>query len=119
MRVAHHVRERTLCRFGAFQHDAAKFVIAAVDVFYIIESAGDITDGEMAAAREAILSGLRGVHDSPGGIEGFYASAALSGLAWAPEEYMERIAAVTAEQVAAAASTLKLHTTYILKGVEK
>ena len=29
---------------------------------------------------------------------------------------MERIAAVTADQVAAAACTLKLHTTYILKG---
>ena len=77
---------------------------------------GDITEGEMAAAREAILSGLRGVHDSPGAIENWYASAALSGLPWTPAEYMERIAAVTADQVAAAARSLKLHTTYILKG---
>ena len=77
---------------------------------------GDITEGEMAAAREAILSGLRGIHDSPGAIENWYASSALSGLPWAPAEYMERIAAVTPEQVAAAARSLKLHTTYILKG---
>ena len=77
---------------------------------------GEITEGEMAAAREAILSGLRGIHDSPGAIENYYASAALSGLGWTPAEYRERIAAVTAEQVAEAAKKLKLHTTYILKG---
>ena len=77
---------------------------------------GEITEGEMAAAREAILSGLRGIHDSPGAIENYYASAALSGLGWTPAEYRERIAAVTAEQVAEAAKKLTLHTTYILKG---
>ena len=77
---------------------------------------GEITEGEMAAAREAILSGLRGIHDAPGAIENYYASAALSGLGWTPAEYMERIAAVTAEQVAEAAKKLTLHTTYILKG---
>ena len=77
---------------------------------------GEITEGEMAAAREAILSGLRGIHDAPGAIENYYASAALSGLGWTPAEYMERIAAVTAEQVAEAARKLTLHTTYILKG---
>ena len=70
----------------------------------------------MAAAREAVLSNLRGIHDSPGAIENYYASAALSGLAWTPAEYMERIAAVTPEQVAKAAQSLRLHTTYILKG---
>ena len=35
-----------------------------------------------------------------------------------PAEYMARIAAVTKEQVAAAARDLKLHTTYILKGAD-
>lgn len=77
---------------------------------------GEVTEGEMAAAREAVLSGLRGIHDSPGAIENWYASAALSGLSWTPAEYMARIAAVTPAQVAAAAGSLKLHTTYILKG---
>ena len=77
---------------------------------------GDITDDEMAAAKESLLSGLRGSHDSPGAIEGYYSSAALSGLGMTPAEYMERIAAVTKEQVAAAARDLRLHTTYILKG---
>ena len=79
---------------------------------------GDITDGEMAAAKESLLSGLRGSHDSPGAIEGYYSSAALSGLGMTPAEYMDRISAVTKDQVAAAARDLKLHTTYILKGAD-
>ena len=78
--------------------------------------AGDITDEEMSAGKEALLSGLRGTHDSPGAIEGYYSSAAISGLGMTPAEYMERIAAVTRDQVAAAARQLRLHTTYILKG---
>ena len=77
---------------------------------------GDITDEEMAAAKEASLSGLRCVHDAPGAISNYYFSAALTGLNLTPAEQMEGIAAVTKEQVAAAARTLKLHTTYILKG---
>ena len=80
--------------------------------------AGDITDDELSAAKEALLSGLRGTHDSPGAIEGYYSTAALSGLGMTPAEYMARIAAVTKEQVAAAARDLKLHTTYILKGAD-
>ena len=79
---------------------------------------GDVTDDELSAAKEALLSGLRGTHDSPGAIEGYYSTAALSGLGMTPAEYMARIAAVTKEQVAAAARDLKLHTTYILKGAD-
>jgi hypothetical protein len=36
-----------------------------------------------------------------------------------PAEYMDAVRAVTAEQVSAAAGTLKLHTTYFLKGVNE
>ena len=77
---------------------------------------GDISKQELTAAKEAILSSLRGTHDSPGSIEGFYATSALSGLRLTPAEYMEAIYAVTIDQVVAAARTVKLHTTYFLKG---
>ena len=77
---------------------------------------GDITDDELTAARQAVLSSLRAVHDSPGAIEGYYATAAISGMKMTPEEYMKAVEAVTKEQVVAAANTLKLHTTYFLKG---
>ena len=77
---------------------------------------GDISDEELTAARQAVLSSLRATHDSPGAIEGYYATAALSGMKMTPEEYMEAVEAVTKEQVVAAANTLQLHTTYFLKG---
>ncbi len=78
---------------------------------------GDITPGELKAAKEAVLSSLRSTHDSPGAIEGYYATAALSGMGLTPDAYMAAVEAVTLEQVVAAAKTLELHTTYFLKGV--
>ena len=78
--------------------------------------AGDISDEELTAARQAILSSLRATHDSPSAIEGYYATAALSGMKMTPAEYMEAVESVTKEQVVAAANSLQLHTTYFLKG---
>ena len=78
--------------------------------------AGDISEAELNAAKEAVLSSLRATHDSPGAIEGYYATAALSGLGMTPAEYMEAVRAVRLCEVVAAANTLKLHTTYFLKG---
>lgn len=75
---------------------------------------GDFTEQELNAARQALISGLRATHDSPGAIEGYYATAALSALKLTPEEYMEAIRTVTASQVARAAETLTLHTVYFL-----
>lgn len=77
---------------------------------------GEITGEELKAAREALLSSLRGTHDSPGAIEGYYATGILSGMTMPPRAYMQALEAVTKEQVVAAANTLKLHTTYFLRG---
>ncbi len=77
---------------------------------------GNITQEELTAARQAILSSLRSTHDSPGAIEGYYATAALSGMKMTPSDYMTAIEAVTKEEVVAAANSLELHTTYFLKG---
>lgn len=75
---------------------------------------GDFTQQELNAAKQALISSLRATHDSPGAIEGYYATAALSALKLTPEEYMDSIRAVTASQVARAAQTLKKHTVYFL-----
>ena len=80
--------------------------------------AQDISHEELTAAKESLCSSLRGVHDSPGGIENYYATAALSGLAMTPRQYMEAVEQVTAQQVAEVAKTLQLHTVYFLKGVQ-
>lgn len=79
---------------------------------------GSFTREELNAAKQALISGLRATHDSPGAIEGYYATAALSALKLTPEEYMQAIDAVTAPQLARAARTLELHTTYFLREQE-
>ena len=78
---------------------------------------GNITPDELTAAKEAILSSLRGTYDSPGAIESYYATTALSGMGMTVEEYMAIIPTVTAEAVAAAARTIRPHTSFFLKGV--
>ncbi|MBO5892406.1 MAG: insulinase family protein [Oscillospiraceae bacterium] len=78
---------------------------------------GRITEEELEAAKLSLISGLRTVHDSPGAMEGYYASAALSGLSLTPEAYIAAVEAVAARDVAAAAGTVQLHTTYFLKEV--
>ena len=77
---------------------------------------GQITEAELTAAKEALLSSLRGTHDSPGSIEGYYATAALSGSGLTPTSHMAAVEAVTLEDVVAAANTVTLHSTYFLKG---
>jgi len=81
-------------------------------------AAGNISDAELSAAEEALLSSLRGTHDSPGAIEGYYATAALSGMSMTPAQYMDAVAAVSREDVARAAQTLRLHSVYFLRGVQ-
>ncbi len=78
---------------------------------------GVFSQEELKAAKQALISQLQGVHDSPGAIENYYTSAFLSGLEKTPQAYMAAVEAVTAEQVAQAAMTLKLHTVYFLRGV--
>lgn len=78
---------------------------------------GEISDGELERAKQELLSGLRATHDSPGTIENYYATAALSGLSLTPADYMEKISRVTREDVSHAAKSLKRHTVYFLQGV--
>ena len=77
---------------------------------------GQISQEELKAAKEAMLSSLRSVQDAPGSLESYYATAALSGLSMTREEYMAAVEAVTLDRVIAAAETVQLHTTYFLKG---
>ena len=79
---------------------------------------GNISAEELQSAKEALLSSLRATHDSPGAIEGYYATAALSGIGMTPDVFMERIQAVTVESAAEAAKTLQLACVYFLKGVQ-
>ena len=77
---------------------------------------GDVSGQELTAAKEALLSNLRATHDSPGAIEGYYASAAISGIGMDTAQFMDAIRAVELSQVQKAAESLTLQTVYFLKG---
>ena len=79
--------------------------------------AGQITENELNAAKESVLSGLRAVYDSPGAMENFFSTAAISGLGRTPEVYSAEISAATIEDVVQAAKTVRFHSAFFLKGV--
>lgn len=77
---------------------------------------GQITQEELTCAKESLLSGLSGIHDSPGAIEGYYATGYLGGITPDVAQYMQDVQAVTVSDVARVAKDLHLHTVYFLKG---
>lgn len=79
---------------------------------------GGITEEELTAAKEAICSGLRSVMDSPGAIENYYSTLALSGRDLDREAYLHTIERLTLAEVTAAANSLQYHSGIFLKGVE-
>lgn len=76
----------------------------------------NITQDELDAAKSALCSSLAGTHDSPGAIEGYYASGALSGFPLTPDQYARRVREVTAADCARVAQSLQQHTSFFLKG---
>lgn len=80
---------------------------------------GSITAEELSAAKSAIISGLRSVPDSPRALESFYGTLHISGRADDLAERIAAVEAVTAEDVARCAGTLRLHTVFFLKGEAK
>ena len=78
--------------------------------------AGQITPEELTSAKQSLISALLGTHDSPGAIEGYYESGALSSHQIAPDAYIAQVRAVTAANCARVAGTLKRHSSFFLKG---
>ena len=79
---------------------------------------GEISPEELNAAKQAMRSSLLATHDSPGAIENYYASGALSGFPLDPQQYMHLVEQTTVEQVRQAAEQIQLHSVFFLKGVE-
>ena len=77
---------------------------------------GQITEAELAAAKSAIISGLRSVPDSPRALENFYGTLFLCGHSDDLDARIAAVEAVTIADVARCAATVKLHTVFFLKG---
>ena len=101
--------------------DADKENIVRSEILRQLEicQAGGISDAELTAAKEAVLSGLRSVVDSPSTIEGYFSTAALSGLGMVLPEYCRAVERVTVRDAAAAAGRVSPHSEFFLKGAAK
>ena len=126
------VREKqSLCYYASSGYSATKGIVTVtcgVDTEHYeaarseilhqlaLLSAGEITPEELRSAKAAAVSSLRSVPDSPGSMEGYYAVAGISGGNLDIPGYIAAVEAVTAEQAAAAAATLRLHSSFFLKG---
>lgn len=77
---------------------------------------GRISEQELDAAKEAVLSGLRAIYDSPSAMESYFSTTAISGLNRSPQTYADEIRRVTVADVVAAANTICYHSSFLLKG---
>lgn len=78
---------------------------------------GEISQEELNAAKQAILSSLRSTHDSPGAIESYYQTGFLGGHPMTTAQHMEKVEAVTVDDVIRAANSMQLTASCFLKGV--
>ena len=125
-----HVREElSLCYYCSSQYDRLKgvlFVQSGVDennaarteqeILRQIDAIreGAFTDDELEDARRVMLQAFEGVGDSQSGIGAWYVSQGLTAQLKTPAMTAEQIAAVTREQVIAAAKQIALGCVYLL-----
>lgn len=76
---------------------------------------GRLTSEDIEAARLALTDGYRQVYDSVGAVAGWYLGRVLDAEPDTPEQAAERIAAVTADDIAAAAKALSPDVTFTLR----
>ena len=79
---------------------------------------GEITETELTSAKNHILSSLKISKDSPGQMDEYDLGHAISGTEGTVDEFMEKVRAVTVEDVSAVAQGITLDTVYFLKGAE-
>lgn len=75
---------------------------------------GAFTDEEITNARLALINTLRGVNDSARSIADWYFQQNYRKTSFSPEDEIERLNAVTKEDITAAAQSLILDTVYVL-----
>lgn len=80
---------------------------------------GVFTEEEMESAKMAIHNTMQGIGDTPGSYINWYLTQAFRKTELTPKEEEERLAAVTREQIIAAAKTMKLDTIYIMTCAEQ
>lgn len=125
------VREKmSLCYFCSAMYSEAKgtmFVVSAVEEKNIelaereiinqlsLVAKGDFSDDDIASAKLALSSRMKAIGDRVFSLEGWYNSCLKRGEIISPQEYSQRLNAVTREDIAALAKDMKLDTVFVLK----
>lgn len=91
---------------------AEREILAQVDAI----RAGNFTDEDLDAARKSLIGSYLQLEDRPASLESFWFGRALAGVNDSPADCRKRFAAVTKEEVVAAARRLSLDTVYFLRG---
>lgn len=128
------VREKlSLCYYASSALDATKgiaVVSSGVEFDKMAQAQGEIlaqlddvrsgnfTPEELTSARQAVISANQSTLDSRAQLEQYWMTAAVTGRTETPEELIERLRAVTAEDVIHVAKALELDTVYRLVGKE-
>ena len=80
--------------------------------------AGDFDEDVITASKIGLCDAIRSVEDTSGGIEGWYTTRLLEQNLMTTAAFIDKINAVTKDQIIAAAKGIKLDTVYVLKGKE-
>jgi len=96
------------------------FKKAKKEILFQLEATkkGAFTDEELAIAKEYIINQYRSYLDSPHLMRDYYLGCALFGLSDTIDDAINKIKAVTTEDVVRAFTKVKLDTVYFLKGKE-
>ena len=127
-----HVREElSLCYYASSQYDRRKQVILvhsgiefanfeqardAILAQLALLQTGGFDAAELEGARASLTGALHSYADSQSSLETYWLGQALDGSDRTPEQLAAELAAVTAEQVMAAAQAVRLDTIYFLNG---
>lgn len=77
---------------------------------------GNFTDSEMSNSALSVINNYRAVNDSAFALASWYLRQAYAGTSFTPEQEIERIKAVSREDIVNAAKSLSLDTVYVLTG---
>lgn len=129
------VRERlSLCYYASSAVDAVKGLLlvssgvefdkldeAQAEILAQLQAIqkGDFTAEELDSARQTVVNVYQSALDNRAQLEQYWLNAAVTGLDEPPEELVERLKAVTAQEVQEVAQGIELDTVYRLVGKEK
>ena len=98
--------------------DFDKFDAARAEISAQLEAIrrGEVSDGELKAAKQSVASELRSISDSQYSLEGFYLSNTLDGLEFEPEELAAAVECVELDAIVDIANSIVPDAVYCLRG---